>query len=131
MKNESHESGAWGEKLAARFMRKQGYKVLGTGVRLSPRDELDVIARKRDLLVFVEVKTRKSEDYGRPVDAVNRAKRRTISRAAVHYLREVGYPKVNFRFDVIEVVGAPGDQDPVLRHIENAFTLDPRFILPY
>jgi putative endonuclease len=129
--NVSHESGVWGEKLAARYMRKQGYKVLGVGVRLGPRDELDVIARKKDLLVFVEVKTRKSEDYGRPADAVNTAKRRTISRAAVHYLRECSYPNVYLRFDVIEIVGQPGDRDPVFRHIENAFTLDRRFSLPY
>lgn len=112
-------------------MRRAGYKVLGRGVRLGPRDELDVVARKKDLLVFVEVKTRSSEDFGRPSDAVNRDKRRALSRAAVHYLRECGYPVVHFRFDIIEIVGVPKDRKPTLRHIENAFTLDPRYTLPY
>ncbi len=131
MKTASHESGEWGEKLAARFMRKLGYKVLGRNVRLGPRDELDVIVRQKDLLVFVEVKTRKSEAYGRPSDAVNTAKRRALSRAAVHYLRDCAYPNVYFRFDIIEIVGEPKQGTPTIRHIENAFTLDPRYTLPY
>jgi putative endonuclease len=124
-------SGDWGEAIAAKLMRKAGYRVLGIGVRLGPRDELDVVARKKDVLVFVEVKTRKSEAFGRPVEAVNAAKRKTVSRAAVHYLQACRF-KYNFlRFDVVEVIGEPGDRKPEVRHIENAFTLDPRYTMPY
>ena len=99
-------------------------------MRVGQRDELDVVARDGAVLVFVEVKTRKSEAFGRPLTAVDRAKRRALCRAAVRYLERLKYPAVNFRFDVVEVIGEPGDGAPVVRHIENAFNLDRRYHLP-
>jgi putative endonuclease len=99
-------------------------------VRFSPREELDLVARIKDVLVFVEVKTRGSEAFGRPYDSVDRDKRRATGRAAIHYLKRLGFPPTYYRFDVIEVVGDPGAPDPVVRHIENAFTLDERYRLP-
>ena len=125
------KTGRWGETQAVRALKKKGYKMLGRRVRVPPRDELDIVARDGQCLVFVEVKTRADEGYGRPVAAVDRDKRRTMSRAAMRYLKKLGFPAVVFRFDVIEVVGSPGDRDPVIRHIEDAFTLDPRYTPPY
>ena len=99
-------------------------------VRLGSRDEIDLVARDGDELVFIEVKTRKSEDFGRPVSAVDGEKRHALSRAAIRYLKAVGQPRVCFRFDVVEVVGSIGGTDPVVRHVENAFNLDRRYAIP-
>lgn len=106
-------------------------RILGRRVRVGTRDELDIVARDGRVLVFVEVKTRKSEQYGRPMDAVDRHKRHTLSRAAVRYVKSLRRPaQVTFRFDVVEVIGdeASGARD--IRHIRNAFPLDRRYMVP-
>ncbi len=78
------------------------------------------MCRDRDTLVFVEVKARRSEELGRPFDAVDRDKQRLIRRAALHWLRLLDMPDITFRFDVVEVLAT----DPVeIRLIESAFTL--------
>jgi len=124
------DTGKWGEAQAARFLKRTGYRILGTRVRVKPRGELDLVARDGQILVFVEVKTRHSEDFGRPISAVDRNKRRALCRAAVRYLERLRYPRICFRFDVVEVVGGPGEPDPVVRHVQNAFQLDRRYQLP-
>jgi putative endonuclease len=124
-------TGEWGEAAAAKMLKQKGYKILGRRVRIGTRDELDLVARDDKLLVFVEVKTRKSEKYGRPIASVNRAKRHTLSRAAVRYLKRLKNPQVCFRFDVVEVIGdMDSDRPPVVRHTENAFALERRYQLP-
>jgi putative endonuclease len=128
--SESADSGQWGEQVAELALKRKGYRVLGRRVRVGTRDEIDLVARDKNTLVFVEVKTRKGEDFGRPSGAVDRRKRQVLSRAAVRYLKELRDPRVFFRFDVVEVIGEPGDPDPVVRHIENAFGLDRRYSLP-
>lgn len=124
------KTGQWGEDQAAVFLEKKGYKVLSRRFRVTARDEFDLITRFGEILVFVEVKTRKTELFGRPATAVDRAKRHHLSRAAVRYLQRVGKP-VNFRFDVVEVVGGNDGPAPVIRHIESAFTLDRCYVLPW
>ena len=123
--------GLWGEKHAERYLKRNGYRTLGRRVRLGQRSEIDIIARQGKTLVFVEVKTRKSEAFGRPASAVDRDKRRTMSRADVRYLKQRDFPKIHFRFDVVEVIGELADKAPQIRHIENAFPLDARYQLPY
>lgn len=127
--NDSQATGRWGEKHARRDLKRRGMKVLGSRVRPGGRDEIDIVARDRDVLVFVEVKTRASEVFGRPADAVDRDKRRILSRAAVRYMQRLRDPRVNFRFDVVEVVGRMSAGDPEIRHIENAFQLDRRYLV--
>jgi putative endonuclease len=83
-------------------------------------DELDLIGRQGDTLIFVEVKTRASEDFGRPAAAVNRAKRKKLSRAAIRFLKNHKLRPPYIRFDVVEVVG----KKPEIRHIPNAFQLE-------
>lgn len=124
------QAGKWGEEHAERLLRALGFKILGRRVRIAPRDELDIVARDGDVLVFVEVKTRKSETFGSPVTSVDRDKRRVLSRAAVRYLRKLKNPRVSFRFDVVEVVGSLEEGAPEVRHVRNAFTLDRRYTLP-
>jgi putative endonuclease len=122
-------SGRWGEKQAARLLKKKKYKIVGQRVRVGRHDELDLIVQKNDTLIFVEVKTRKNEDFGRPISAVDAKKRRNISRAAVGYLRKMKPPPDYIRFDVIEVIGEPHIGKPEIRHIENAFPLDAAYRL--
>jgi len=124
-------TGRWGEREAERFLRGLRYRILGRRVKVGARDELDLVARDGDTLVFVEVKTRAREDFGRPITAVDRRKRRTLSRAAVRYLKSLKRPPRYFRFDVVEVVGARGQPAPRVRHIPDAFPLDPRYVVPY
>ena len=124
------ETGKWGEAQAARMLRRKRYRILGQRIKVGTRDEIDLVAWDGDVLVFVEVKTRRQEAFGRPLDAVDRKKRHVLSRAAVRYVRSLKDPRVCFRFDVVEVVGAIGNRTPVVRHIENAFTLDRRYALP-
>ncbi len=76
------KSGRWGEKLAAQFLKKKRYKIIGQRVRVGKRDEIDIIAEHGGALIFVEVKTRKNENHGRPFSAVDKAKRkRHLSKA--------------------------------------------------
>ena len=118
------KTGRWGEKKAENFLKKAGYQILGRRVRAGRHDELDIIARQDDTLVFVEVKTRKNEQYGRPSAAVNRDKRRKLSRAAVSFLKKRRLRPPHIRFDIVEVIGEPDSGAPEIRHIENAFQLE-------
>src|ERR1043166_7086743 len=114
--------GARGEKLACRFLRHNGYKVLFRNFKGRSGGEIDVVCRDNDTLVFVEVKTRTREDFGRPSDAVDREKQKRISRGGLAWLRLLGDPDILFRFDVVEVIIAKGAA-PRLEILENAFSL--------
>ena len=122
------KSGKWGERQAVRTLKKKRYKIIGQRVRVGKRDELDIIAKHGGVLIFVEVKTRKNETYGRPFSAVNTAKRKHLSRAAVAYLKHNKIEPKYIRFDVIEVIGEPGAAAEI-RHIENAFQLNSAYRL--
>jgi len=102
--------GAWGERWATRFLRAQGCRILGQNVRPCHYGELDIIARQRGVLLFVEVKSRRNEDFGRPLTAVTSQKRKMLRRAANHWLaqNQLLDADTRYRFDVVEVVGQPG-----------------------
>ena len=119
--------GTRGENLACRFLKKNGYKILYRNFRGRTGGEIDVVCRDRDTLVFVEVKTRTREDFGRPLDAVNRDKRNRISRGGLAWLRLLDDPDILFRFDVVEVIIAEG-ADPRLEILRNAFSLPKQYI---
>ncbi len=125
------DTGIWGEKVAAEYLKGKKYRIIGTRVRVGDRDEFDIIARDGNTLVFVEVKTKSGEEYGRPLVAVDRKKKHVLSRGAVRYLKKLKRPPEFFRFDVIEVVGEEGDINPIIRHLDNAFTLDKCYTIPY
>lgn len=124
------EAGKWGEKQAERFLRKKGFRILGRRVQLDRRNEIDLVVRSKDTLVFVEVKTRKTTSFGRPIAAVDRRKREVLSRAAVRYLSRLKDRHIYFRFDVVEVIGSREDGHPEICHTENVFPLDLRYSLP-
>ena len=119
--------GARGEKLAARHLRRCGYKVLYRNFRGRHGGEIDLVCRDRDVLVFVEVKTRTREDFGRPLEAVHRDQQRRISLGALAWLRLLGNPDILFRFDIVEVVIA-NDSVPRIELVRNAFQLPEPYI---
>ena len=124
---EHQKLGRWGEDVSANLLKSKGYKILGKRVRIGKKDELDIVARKDQTLIFVEVKTRNSEIFSRPVSAVNRKKKSYLSRAAVRYLKKLEKPPPYIRFDVIEVIGTLKESHPVVRHLESVFILDKKY----
>jgi len=130
--NSNARTGEWGEEAAARHLRKQGYEIIERRARPSRRGEIDIVAVDGSTLAFVEVKTRASEHYGAPLSAVGREKRRALNKAAIRYLQKAKWPKLAYRFDVVEVVGSPASKTPpVIRHIENAFPFERRWLMPF
>lgn len=114
--------GARGEKLAEKFLRKRGYKILVRRYK-GKHGEIDLACRLDNTLVFVEVKTRSSEDFGQPSAAVDADKQHNLSRTALEYLREIGNPDIAFRFDIVEVIMADARNAAEIRLVENAFTM--------
>ena len=119
--------GTRGEKLACRFLRKNGFKVLYRNFRGRSGGEIDIVCREKDTLVFVEVKTRTREDFGRPFDAVDRKKQKRIARGGLAWLRLLDDPDILFRFDVVEVIIAKGGE-PRVELLRNAFSLPEPYI---
>ncbi len=113
--------GELGERAAKNYLRRHGLKFLAANFR-SERGEIDLIFRDDDCLVFVEVKTRSSEDWTRPAAAVNARKRRLLSQTALDYLRRLKNPAVKIRFDIVEVLLTDGDVREV-RHLPNTFVM--------
>ena len=116
-----------GEKLASRFLRRRGYKILYRNFKERRGGEIDIVCRDGDTLVFVEVKTRRDEEFGRPVEAVDRQKQLRISKGGLAWLRLLDNPEITFRFDVVEVLW-PEDGEPRYELIQNAFELSQPYI---
>lgn len=108
-------------------MRRNGYKILYRNFRGRSGGEIDIVGRDRDTLVFVEVKTRTREDFGRPFDAVDRNKKKRISRGGLAWLHLLDDPDILFRFDVVEVIIAKG-AEPRFELLRNAFALSEPYI---
>lgn len=103
--------------MAAAYLQKQGYTIIHRNYR-HKRAEIDLIAEKDGLLVFVEVKTRSSDTFGYPEEAVNRRKERMLLHAADTYIQQQKWEK-DARFDIIAItLTAP---EPIIHHIEDAF----------
>jgi putative endonuclease len=113
--------GRRGERLAARFLRKHGFRIIVHSAREAV-GEIDLVAKQGADWVFVEVKTRTSPDHGEPWRAVNAAKQRRIGRAARAFLHRRRLHDVPFRFDIVSIVwpGTPG-AEPAVEHFPNAF----------
>ncbi len=116
------EVGRLGELHAARWLGTRGRKLLYRNYRGQHRGEVDLVCRHGRVLTFVEVKTRSSDAFGRPADAVTRDKQRLVRRGAHDWLRRLGHPAIPIRFDIVEVLLVPGHV-PRLNVVENAFQL--------
>ena len=117
----SNLTGAWGEALAAEYLRKKHYKLLAAGYR-TRFGEIDLIAANRKFLIFVEVKLRKSASFAPAREYVNRQKQDRIRVTASMYLSQ--YPShLQPRFDVIEIYAPEGvhTAHPEIYHMEDAF----------
>ncbi len=113
--------GTLGERAAKQHLQKLGLKFLTANFR-SDRGEVDLIFRDPDCLVFVEVKTRSSEEWTRPAAAVNARKKRLLAQTALDYLRRLKNPQVKIRFDIVEVLLRDGEVREV-RHLPNSFPI--------
>jgi len=103
-----------------RHLRKNGYKILEQNYR-NKLGEIDIIAKEKGTLVFVEVKARKSDLFGNPKWAVTPKKQRKISMVALYYLKATKQTRVKARFDVISISSAA--DNPRIEIIKNAFEL--------
>ncbi len=120
--------GRYGERLAARFLKRNGLKILLRNLKIE-KNEIDLVCRHGTVLVFVEVKTRRDALHGQPSEAVDALKRARLVRASQFYLRELHRGKqrgasIPYRFDIVEVIPSP-DRAPEVRHIPDAFGTDP------
>ena len=120
-KPEHLRRGKLGERAAKKHLQRLGLKFLTANFR-SARGEIDLVFRDADCLVFVEVKTRSSEDWVRPAAAVNAHKRRRLSQTALDYLKLLKNPPVKIRFDIVEVLLQDGKVREV-RHLPNSFAM--------
>ena len=114
--------GKLGELAAKRHLQREGLKFLTANFK-SDRGEIDLVFRDNDCLVFVEVKTRSSEDWTRPAAAVDARKRRLLTKTALDYLRLLKDPRVKLRFDIVEVLLSDGEVREV-RHLPNSFPME-------
>ena len=121
--------GQWCEDQAACYLRRHGYRILYRNFVPSGGGEVDLVCRDKpdDTLVFVEVKTRASEERGRPADAVDYDKQRRVARGAMAWLRLLNYPDIRFRFDIVEVL-ATSQTAPEITLIRNAFPLPEYYV---
>jgi putative endonuclease len=110
--------GREGERIAARYLRRHGFKILYRNYEPPHGGEIDLVCREGKTLVFVEVKTRAPGGMGRPADAVDAAKEEAIIRGAESWLRLLGNPDIPVRLDIVEVI--PGEGKPQVTHTRDA-----------
>lgn len=109
--------GRYGEYLAVKFLEKKGYKIIEKNYS-TPLGEIDIIARDKTQIVFVEVKTRTSDSYGLPQEAVNYKKQKKIVNSAYFYLSKGRIDNASVRFDVLSISLVGGEK--VIEHIQDA-----------
>jgi putative endonuclease len=120
MLNKRQQFGKESESLAVRYLKKNGYKILEQNYR-NKLGEIDIIAKEKDTLAFVEVKARKTHVFGNPKWAVTPKKQRKISMVALYYLKATKQTHVKARFDVVALSLAK--DNPQIEIIKNAFEL--------
>jgi putative endonuclease len=112
---EKKELGKKGEEVALRFLKKNGYRIIEQNY-ICKMGEMDIIAREKDTLVFIEVKTRTSTEFGPPQLAVHSSKQRQLSKVALNYLNEKRLKDVKARFDVVAILlGQMGEEIELIR----------------
>jgi putative endonuclease len=120
MLNKQQQFGQEGESIAARHLKKNGYKILEVNYR-TPLGEIDIIAKDKDTIAFVEVKARRSGRYGNPKWAVTPKKQMKISMTALLYLKATHQIDQKARFDVVAIY-TQGAR-PQIEIVKNAFEL--------
>jgi putative endonuclease len=113
------DTGKLGEDFVCRYLKKSGFKIWERNFR-TRFGEIDIIASKKGITVFVEVKTRSTELFGSPAESVGREKQKAIILAAQEFILQKNIANADFSFDVAEVFLKNGE--PAIHYIENAFT---------
>lgn len=113
---ENKEVGQKGEKLACEYLIKNGYEIVETNKRFSRVCEIDIIAKDKQTLVFIEVKTRTSEFCGSPLEAITKSKYNNIKAGLFSYLKDTEVKHKHFRIDVISVLLTPSIK---INHLKN------------
>ncbi len=101
----NRQFGDIGEEIAVKFLKDNGYQIVARNVHYSRFCELDIVAKQKNTLVFVEVKTRKNTNFGTPFEAVTTSKYANVKKGALKYLEE--NPTKNYRIDVIGITMQP------------------------
>ena len=109
--------GSEGEDIAAAYLKNKGYSILYRNYK-TPYGEADIVAKDKETVVFVEVKTRTNKSFGLPFESVNFRKQEKLKRIALFYLKN-SKAQVNLRFDVISITSEDGRHD--INHIKEAF----------
>lgn len=122
MSDFNQQLGKRGEKLALQFIKKKGYTILAQNYRLRC-GEIDIIAQEGEVLVFLEVKTRKSHNFGSPFAAITQKKQKQISKVALEYLQQNSLFDKEARFDVVAVTWHQ-KESPEIELLQNAFELN-------
>jgi len=112
------QTGKRGEEFAVAYLKKNGYRIIERNYKCH-YGEIDIVAKEGNTVVFVEVKSRKSEDFGDPQTAVGWEKQKKISRVALAYLKEKHRYPCDARFDVVAIKMMPAGN--MIELIQNAF----------
>ena len=115
-----NELGKWGEDQAADYLQRKGYTIIERDWKSGKRD-LDIIAQDGNVIVFVEVKTRRNRLYGEPEESVDYHKLQNLQQAISHYVK-FKHIRQEIRFDIISIVGTVGT-DPDIQHIQDVTLL--------
>jgi putative endonuclease len=113
------ETGALGEKLAKDYLKKRGYRIIETNHRC-PRGEIDIVARQKDCLVFIEVRTKTNLNYGTPEESISTAKRAKMRTNAMYYLQSLPKFPNAWRIDFVAVEIAENGKTRRIELYENA-----------
>ena len=113
--------GRWGEDYAEKYLLEKEYVIIHRNVQ-TRYGEIDLIALKENVVVFVEVKTRSTLSYGYPEEAITQAKKEHILQAAEAFLLTSPFVDYDWQVDVIAIQRLSNDVQPVVTHFENAFT---------
>ncbi len=114
--------GAWGENLAAEYLVRRGYSCLAKNVRVGAK-EIDLVMEHDDLIVFVEVKTRATDTFGRPEAAVRKSKQQHLIEAAWGYLAQIDRLQTAWRYDVIAIEATKEREVIRIDHYPAAFEI--------
>ena len=120
MLNSRQKFGEKSESIAVNYLKKQGYKIIEQNYR-TKLGEIDIIAKEKDIIAFIEVKSRKSKNFGNPKWAVTPKKQRKISMVALWYLKTTMQSNVKARFDVVSIISS--QDNPSIEIVKNAFEL--------
>lgn len=120
IKSSNKKTGHYGEDIACNYLQKTGWKILERNYRYSRYAEIDIIAKDKNTIVFVEVKTRTTSHFGHPFEAVNTHKLENITKAGLSYLKITDEKYKNYRIDLISILLKDGSsKEPSIEHLKN------------